>query len=92
MSIKLGPLVGATSHNVAKIWVQTHKPSALECRVFTNAQATRQIHKSPFAFKTEAANGNTGVAIVTLPQSGNTYYYRIHKRSAGKSVPVSEVA
>lgn len=87
MSIKLGPIVGSTSHNEVKIWVQTHNPLALECRVYTDAEGNNQIPNSPYSFQTTADNGSTGVVTVPLPQEDKRYYYRIFEGS----LPISEM-
>lgn len=91
MSIKLGPVVGSTTHKEAKIWVQTHKPAKLECRVYTDPNSSKQVPNSPFAFQTKEENGCTGVATVTLPQDDNKYYYHIFEKKSGRSVPISQI-
>ncbi len=91
MSIKLGPLVGSTTHNEAKIWVQTDKPMALECRVYTDPEGTSQVPNSPFVFKIEEANGSTGVVTVALPQDDKRHYYRIFERNGGSSEQIPQI-
>ncbi len=91
MSIKLGPLVGSTTHNEVKIWVQTDKPAKLECRVYTHQEGSSQIPDSPFAFKTEAANGCTGVITVTLPQDDKKYYYNVVETGGVGSTPIPQI-
>lgn len=93
MSIKLGPIVGSTAHNKAKIWVQTDNPSELECGVYTDAEGSNQVQDSPFSFETTADNGSTGLVTVPLPppQEDKRYYYRIFERQDGGSLPISQM-
>lgn len=90
MPIKLGPIVGATTHNGAKIWVQTQEPQTLECRVYKNIEGTDLLPGSPFTFKTEEANSCTGVVSLTLPRGNTRYYYRIFERKRGRPAPLSQ--
>jgi phosphodiesterase/alkaline phosphatase D-like protein len=91
MSIRLGPIVGSTTHNEARIWVQTHEPMALECRVYTDSEGNNQVPDSPFVFRTEAENGNTGVATLALPQDDKKYYYRIFEKKGDSSIQISQI-
>lgn len=90
MSIKLGPVVGATTHNEAKIWVQTQEPMTLKYRVYTNPEGTEELPDSPFICKTEEQNSCTGVATLTLPKGDTRYYYRIFMQKGNRSVPISQ--
>lgn len=91
MSIKLGPMVGSTTHNEAKIWVQTLKPLTLECKVYTDPDGNNQIRSSPFILKTEAEKGSTGVAAAALPMNDKRYYYRLFEKKGSSSVPISQI-
>ncbi|HHT9133495.1 MAG TPA: alkaline phosphatase D family protein [Candidatus Avalokitesvara rifleensis] len=91
MSLKLGPVVGSTTHKEAKIWVQTHRPAKLECRVYTDPGGSKQVPDSPFAFQTEERSGCTGVVTVALPQDDSKYYYSIFEKKGSSSVAISQI-
>lgn len=91
MSIKLGPIVGSTTHDEVKIWVQTHEPLALECRVYLDAEGNEQVPNSPFCFTTEAADGSAGTVTAAIPHDDKRYYYRIFERKDGSSAPISPI-
>ncbi|MGR3295948.1 MAG: alkaline phosphatase D family protein [Candidatus Bathyanammoxibius sp.] len=91
MSIKLGPLVGSTTHNEAKIWVQTDTPARLECRVYTDQEGSSQIPDSPFVFETKQVNGCTGLVTVALPQDYKKYYYSVIETGGTGTTPIPRI-
>ncbi len=91
MPIKLGPLVGATTHDEAKIWVQTYKPATLECKIYTDQEASNQVPNSPFLFRTVEKDGCTGLVTVSLPQDNMKYYYSVAEHKVSGSVPIPRI-
>ncbi|MEE9584672.1 MAG: hypothetical protein V3W51_04245, partial [Candidatus Brocadiales bacterium] len=91
MPIKLGPLVGATTHDEAKIWVQTYKPATLECKIYTDQEASNQVPNSPFIFRTAEKDGCTGLVTVSLPQDNMKYYYSVAEHKVSSSVPIPRI-
>lgn len=81
--LTLGPIVGAVSHDTARIWFQAEHPGDVLVHVFDEAGA--EIAGSPFRPGSLDSWSGTATAHVSLPRADARYRYDL-RDAAGRSV------